>query len=325
MADPSKLFGEWQACLMKGVDCDSWGLLVEAVEEYQKLSRQVMYEVGHSSTLTNKQKQTLNKIAACLELRAQTLQKPQDREGISLDELKRLESSLISLQNNAACEFPVDFSINPLMTQRLNIQRGNFEIDLEGDEIDGQQVRDDSDEDEDDKTSRAESRLQDLRVSHASIKPAGTLLPRIPPEAGKTNLTIRIDKLGLKDLFTYLDPFLVVLVKDKTGIDVTRSQDTPVSTEREDPYILFGVNVEIQKPLENLPPGSAIFFEFKHYKLKKRAISTKCYAFLEMDEMKPGPLVIELYKKPTDYRRKKLSLLTNKTLYLHLHLTLQRS
>ncbi|KAF6274400.1 AIDA isoform 4 [Pan troglodytes] len=71
-------------------------------------------------------------------------------------------------------------------------------------------------------------------------------------------------------------------------------------------------------------PGAAIFFEFKHYKPKKRFTSTKCFAFMEMDEIKPGPIVIELYKKPTDFKRKKLQLLTKKPLYLHLHQTLHK-
>lgn len=46
--------------------------------------------------------------------------------------------------------------------------------------------------------------------------------------------------------------------------------------------------------LFSLHPGAAIFFEFKHYKPKKRFTSTKCFAFMEMDEIKPGPIVIEL-------------------------------
>jgi len=70
--------------------------------------------------------------------------------------------------------------------------------------------------------------------------------------------------------------------------------------------------------------GAAIFFEFKHYKPKKRFTSTKCFAFMEMDEIKAGPIVIELYKKPTDFKRKKLQLLTKKPLYLHLHQTLHK-
>jgi len=46
------------------------------------------------------------------------------------------------------------------------------------------------------------------------------------------------------------------------------------------------------KPFSSL--GAAIFFEFKHYKPKKRFTSTKCFAFMEMDEIKPGAIVIEL-------------------------------
>ena len=42
-------------------------------------------------------------------------------------------------------------------------------------------------------------------------------------------------------------------------------------------------------------PGAAIFFEFKHYKPKKRFTSTKCFGFMELDEIKPGPIVIELW------------------------------
>lgn len=93
-------------------------------------------------------------------------------------------------------------------------------------------------------------------------------------------------------------------------------QDTPVATRKEDTYIHFSVDVEIQRHVEKLPkgnidglspfsltfgitsacilPGAAIFFEFKHYKPKKKFTSTKCFAFMEMDEIKAGPIVIEL-------------------------------
>ena len=46
---------------------------------------------------------------------------------------------------------------------------------------------------------------------------------------------------------------------------------------------------------------------------------------MEMDEIKAGPLNLEVYKKPAIYRRnKKPSLLTVKPLYLHLDLMLER-
>ncbi|XP_076964551.1 axin interactor, dorsalization-associated protein-like [Callospermophilus lateralis] len=139
-----------------------------------------------------------------------------------------------------------------------------------------------------------------------------------------TLLTIRIEKIDLKDTGQCIDPYITVSVKDLNGIDLTLVPDTPVASRKEDTYVHFNVDIELQKHIEKLNKGAAIFFEFKHYKPKKRVTSTKCFAFMEMDEIKPGPIVIELYKKPTDFKRKKLQLLTKKPLYLHLHQTLHK-
>ncbi|KFP49410.1 Axin interactor, dorsalization-associated protein, partial [Cathartes aura] len=122
----------------------------------------------------------------------------------------------------------------------------------------------------------------------------GTLLPRLPSEPGMTLLTINIEKIGLKDAGQCIDPYITVSVKDLNGIDLTPVQDTPVALRKEDTYVHFNVDIEIQKHIEKLTKGAAIFFEFKHYKPKKRFTSTKCFAFMEMDEIKPGAIVIEL-------------------------------
>ncbi len=45
----------------------------------------------------------------------------------------------------------------------------------------------------------------------------------------------------------------------------------------------------------NLFSGFGIFFEFKHYKPKKKIVSTKCWSFMERDEVKEGDIAIELY------------------------------
>lgn len=51
--------------------------------------------------------------------------------------------------------------------------------------------------------------------------------------------------------------------------------------------------------------------------------SCKAYSFLEMDEIKDGPVVLEVYRKPANYvRNKQPELLTTKPLYLHLNLAL---
>ena len=101
-------------------------------------------------------------------------------------------------------------------------------------------------------------------------------------------------------------------------------QDTPVASRTGDTYAHFNVDIELQKHVEKLTKGAAIFFEFKHYKPKERFTSTECFAFMEMAEIKPGPTVTELYKKPTDFKRKKLQLLSKKTFYLHLHQTFHK-
>ena len=65
-------------------------------------------------------------------------------------------------------------------------------------------------------------------------------------------------------------------------------------TDREALAITSNVTVKIQRPLEEIPGGSAIFFEFKHYKAKKNFISTRCFSFMEMDEIKPGRTYLEM-------------------------------
>lgn len=52
--------------------------------------------------------------------------------------------------------------------------------------------------------------------------------------------------------------------------------------------------------------------------------SCKAYCFLEMDEIKSGPVTLEVYKKPPNYTRSRTpALLSMKPLYLHLDLAVQ--
>ena len=44
-----------------------------------------------------------------------------------------------------------------------------------------------------------------------------------------------------------------------------------------------------------------------------------------MDEIKPGPMTLEVYKKPANFKRnKKPTLLSVKPFFLHLHLTIEK-
>ncbi|XP_012818285.1 axin interactor, dorsalization-associated protein isoform X3 [Xenopus tropicalis] len=304
MTDLNKILHKWSASLKKGTDFDSWGQLVEAIDEYQILARQLQKEAqspANSSDFTEDQKKTIGKIATCLELRSAALQYTQSQEGFTLEDVKTLEPILSSILTFNK-EFP--FDVQPIPLRRILAPGEEENLEVEEEEEDG-----------------------GAGVGSPDLFPArvpGTLLPRLPSEPGMTLLTIKIEKIGLKDAGQCIDPYITVSVKDLNGIDLTPVQDTPMATRKEDTYVHFNVEIEIQKHVEKLTKGAAIFFEFKHYKPKKRFTSTKCFAFMEMDEIKSGQLVIELYKKPTDFKRKKLQLLTKKPLYLHLLQTLQK-
>uniref|UniRef100_A0A8D3BAX3 Axin interactor, dorsalization associated n=1 Tax=Scophthalmus maximus TaxID=52904 RepID=A0A8D3BAX3_SCOMX len=284
MSDVNKTVQKWHASFKKGTDFDSWGQLVEAIDEYQILARQLQKEVqsSGSSDFTEEQKCT------------------QSKEDFKLEDLKKLESIIKNILSYSK-DFPFDVQPVPLRKILAPGEEENLELEEEEDAAAG-------------------------AGSTESFPPRapGTLLPRLPSEPGMTLLTLKIEKIGLKDAGQCIDPYMTISVKDVNGVDVNPVQDTPVATKKEDTYIHFSVDVEIQRHVEKLPKGAAIFFEFKHYKPKKRFTSTKCFAFMEMDEIKPGPIVIELYKKPTDFKRKKLQLLTKKPLFLHLQQILHK-
>ncbi|XP_043913806.1 axin interactor, dorsalization-associated protein isoform X1 [Protopterus annectens] len=307
MTEVNKTIQKWHASFKKGTDFDSWGQLVEAIDEYQILARQLQKEVQSCSSFcdfTEEQKKTLGKLATCLELRSAALQSTQSQEDFKLEDLKKLEPIIKNILTYNK-DFP--FDVQPVPPRKILAPGEEENLELE--------------EDEDGGNGAGSPDSLPFRVPGAI---EGTLLPRLPSEPGMTLLTIKIEKIGLKDAGQCIDPYITVSAKDQNGVDLTPVQDTPLASRKEDMYIHFNVDVEIQKHIEQLAKGAAIFFEFKHYKPKKRFTSTKCFAFMEMDEIKPGPVVIELYRKPTDFRRKKLQLLTKKPLYLHLHQTLHK-
>ncbi|XP_059533355.1 axin interactor, dorsalization-associated protein isoform X1 [Myotis daubentonii] len=327
------LLQRWGASFRRGADFDSWGQLVEAIDEYQILARHLQKEAQaqhNNSEFTEEQKKTIGKIATCLELRSAALQSTQSQEEFKLEDLKKLEPSNywkpIRLDMKHILIAPLQRrqkSRTPLFLKNILTYNKEFPFDVQPVPLrrilaPGEEENLEFEEDEEEGGAGAGS------PDSFPARVPGTLLPRLPSEPGMTLLTIRIEKIGLKDAGQCIDPYITVSVKDLNGIDLTPVQDTPVAARKEDTYVHFNVDIELQKHVEKLTKGAAIFFEFKHYKPKKRFTSTKCFAFMEMDEIKPGPIVIELYKKPTDFKRKKLQLLTKKPLYLHLHQTLHK-
>jgi len=140
-----------------------------------------------------------------------------------------------------------------------------------------------------------------------------------------TVVNIRIDKIGLKDAQTYIDPFITLIVADPQA-NILDTQDTSLAKERRPQYVVFDHQLYLNVSYEDMMRrGAAVFFEFKHYKPKKKKVSTRCWAFMELDELKRDEeVLLELYQKPTDLKKKKIKLHTEKTLYLHMVATFIR-
>ncbi|XP_066849784.1 axin interactor, dorsalization-associated protein isoform X6 [Anser cygnoides] len=283
------LLQRWGASFRKGTDFDSWGQLVEAIDEYQILARHLQKEAQsqhNNSEFTEDQKKTIAKIATCLELRSAALQSTQSQDEFKLEDLKKLEP-----------RGSRKFQLSYVLPAFLDSHSGSLNMQV------------------------LKNILTYNKEFPFDVQPVP--LRKILAPGEEEHLEFEEDDeeggagAGSPDSFP-------ARVPDLNGIDLTPVQDTPVALRKEDTYVHFNVDIEIQKHVEKLTKGAAIFFEFKHYKPKKRFTSTKCFAFMEMDEIKPGAIVIELYKKPTDFKRKKLQLLTKKPLYLHLHQTLHK-
>ena len=148
----------------------------------------------------------------------------------------------------------------------------------------------------------------------------GSLLPALPASAG-TLVEIAINRIGLKDAEIYIDPYIDVSVVRPGGVQMGAKQATPGATARKPQYVHFDATVHLQHTLEDIEPGSAVIFEFVHYKPKKKKNSVRCWCFIERADLKPGQQVLELYKKPMKPEAianpKKLNLHTVKPLYLH--------
>ncbi|KAG9399881.1 hypothetical protein AC1031_011302 [Aphanomyces cochlioides] len=137
-------------------------------------------------------------------------------------------------------------------------------------------------------------------------------------------VTIFIEKIGLKDADRYIDPQIVVSVVDKTLAVVQDKVETAVAMGRQSPYIFFETSLTLEANLDKLRQNDCtIFFEFVHYKKDKRKKSVRCWTMLEMDEIKRGPLALELYAKPCDVSKRAVNLFTVKPLYLHIELQLK--
>eukprot|EP00055_Hartaetosiga_balthica_P012195 m.58515 g.58515 ORF g.58515 m.58515 type:complete len:302 (+) comp7867_c0_seq1:154-1059(+) len=293
-----RLIAKWRDTLERACGYDSWGQIIEASLEYNKITDEIKEElVSPEMPFSERQALFLNKTAVVTSLRSKCLDVfSVTSDSVTLKQMQALLGALKSL-SSAIPSFPVQ-GVAELQGLTMPQPVTSKEPHLNA------QVADDDDEEE------------DVR--------GGTLLPRPKFAPAQTAITIRIDKIEIKDASSFIEPFFTVSTKDAQGKDLSAPQNTP-PTNKKDNFVHFNTNVYIQVPLESFPEDGGIFLEFKHYKPKKHKTSVKCFCILEKDELKNGTFPLEIYAKPTDFKRKRLQLLTDKSHYLHVTISTVRS
>lgn len=285
-AEKEQLRLRWRDQFAQALQADSWGQVVEAQEEYQQMAAYIAAKQG-GAIITSREKDTMHRIVQCLSARAQALRTM--HEMITSADMARLVPVFEALFTGAE---PDEFPIPAHKYQSA--------VPVVAD-TDGEILCADADEAPASDWQQAQAALRTVR---------GTVVG------------IRIDRIGLKDAQVYIDPHMTVIVAD-TRANMVDTHDTPVSKERRATYVIFQHQVYLNVSLEDMQSmAAALFFEFKHYKPKKKKISTRCWAFMELNELVPDQeIVLEIYHKPTDLRKKKLVLHSEKPLYLHLQAT----
>lgn len=280
---------QWQAQFQKAQQHDSWGQIVEAQEAYQTMAAQIAAKQILPG-VTSKEKDTLHRLSLCLGARAQSLRTM--AETITTADMKALEMVFEVLFTGRE---PDVFPVEAFKYQSSKPVRPS---------IDGEIICGDAEEEN---TAWHQHQAVLRNVS-------GTVV------------ALRIDKIGLKDAQEYIDPTLTILVSD-ARTNLLDTHDMPASSERRATHVVFNQQVYLNVSLEDMKKqGAALFFEFKHYKPKKKKISTRCWSFMELNELKPDEeIVLEIYHKPTDLKKKKLNLHSEKPLYLHLYATFVQS
>lgn len=290
----------WISIFKGALEFDEWGQVQEAVDKYEKLNQKIASDLDEleKACLSPADWEALHNLQIVLKMRIACIG-DLDANGVTFAKIKQLLPWLDTLFEKKG-KFPFEI---PQTSSEYTI--------LE--EVGG--AKDESEEFEEDSTSqpslpRSPSTKRGTSVLAKSMKP------------GSTSIQIHIDKIGLKDAQSYIEPRLTVSVVDYYG-KVIDSYDTNVTNKMKATDVVFSENVNLKTTVEELTTdGNCLFFEFKHFKPKKKKISTRCFTFMEHEEVQRAQnqsnVCLELYKKPTDFTRKRLSLHSSKKLYLHL-------
>lgn len=281
--EKEQLRQEWVSKLKSAIQQDTWGQLIEAQEEYTKLAGSIGAKHGEQY-LTSSEKDVMTRLVLCLSARVEAIRDMTDT--ITAQDVSKLEPIIDDLfpSGGNLMHFPIPSYKFQSATPILPHFAGQI-IDQE------------------------ENRPTEFQTTHNALT-----------NVNGTVVALLIDKIGLKDAETYIDPFMTVLVVDSRN-NIIDEQQTPLEVaEKRQQHVHFrGCRIYLKVSLEEMYRcGAALFFEFKHYKPKKKKVSTRCWCFMELNELKRDEeSVLEIYHKPTDLKKKKLNLHSVKELYFH--------
>ncbi|ETV90842.1 hypothetical protein H310_14437 [Aphanomyces invadans] len=299
--DMAKRHRKWMQLMEEAVQADGWGQVLEAVEAYEKAAGVILADLP-TMGLTDDQHDIAEKVVVAMNLRAIGLSAVNGNPRPNKDDMAVLLEVLDSVTRKTPRVFPLDLADLDESTAAPSIARDSLPLQKEHQQ------------------SNRRSSKHDALPSTARV-PDSTGLDDSPQ-----TVTITIQKIGLKDVDRYVDPQIVVSVVDKDLVVVEEKQETSIAAVRSAPYIFFDMSVVLRTHLHVLRQSdSTIYFEFVHYKKAKRKKSVRCWAMLEMDEIKAAgsaALALELYTKPCDPSKKHLHLFTVKPLYLHIDIRL---
>jgi len=294
MATPEKeqIRVQWQGQFQKAQQSDSWGQVAEAADLY-KIIAASMAAKQSLPFITSLEKDIMHRLVLCLSARAHVL------EGLRIIEVSITSMDMKALDSIFEVLFtgkePHTFPIEPFKFQSAKAVKPSTESEIVCDE-EGEVIKEETD-----------ARDEDWQQAQEILKTVkGTIV------------CLRIEKIGLKDAQDYIDPMMTILVGNPAG-EVLMTENIK-ATERRVTHVIFNQQVYLKYSLETMrKEAAALFFEFKHYKPKKKKVSTRCWCFMELNELKcDEEIVLEIYHKPTDLRKKKLKLHSEKPLYLHL-------
>lgn len=293
----------WCKRLETALQSDGWGQVIEATEVYDELGHSIL-TVLDSLDPAASDRAFVNKTLVCVNLRSKVLSTSAEGEGPTVDQMALVLPALKLLFKGPTPVFPIDLKefsssgVDWRSAVKPKPRRGGA----------GAEASDDEGE---------------AAAGGAGPSRGGTLQPCPRLISGMHYLSVDIESIGLKDAPSYIDPYFTISVFDPLGREMGVAQDTPKSNRHADSHVLFGSRVFVQTPLAELrEANAAVFFEFKHWKPREKYVSVRCWSLLEMDEVKEGACLLEIYKKPMDPRRKKIKTHSVKPLYLHVRLSL---